>query len=137
MKSIGEAADRFGLPTHVLRHWEAEGLLTPTRQGARRRYTDTDLYQIAAILLAKQAGFSIPDIRAVLTSKTAETRHKVMAAHIAELESRIAKAQAALAMLQGGLDCPHDNVLTCPHFQAQLRALPGCEDLPAPESLTT
>jgi MerR family copper efflux transcriptional regulator len=27
MKSIGEVATRFGLPTHVLRHWESEGLL--------------------------------------------------------------------------------------------------------------
>ncbi|WP_301184415.1 MerR family DNA-binding transcriptional regulator [Streptomyces sp. 6-11-2] len=27
--SIGAVAERFGLPTHVLRHWEAMGLLAP------------------------------------------------------------------------------------------------------------
>jgi hypothetical protein len=27
--TIGELAARFGLATHVLRHWEAMGLLTP------------------------------------------------------------------------------------------------------------
>jgi MerR family copper efflux transcriptional regulator len=37
MKSIGEVAARFGLPAHVLRHWEAQGLLTPARHGDRRR----------------------------------------------------------------------------------------------------
>ena len=49
MKSIGEVAARFGLPTHVLRYWEAEGLLTPARACDRRRYTDADLHRVAAI----------------------------------------------------------------------------------------
>ena len=30
--SIGELAGRFGLETHVLRHWESEGLLDPERE---------------------------------------------------------------------------------------------------------
>ena len=37
--TIGELAARFGLATHVLRHWEAMGLLTPAaRVNGRRRY---------------------------------------------------------------------------------------------------
>ncbi|WP_228829630.1 MerR family transcriptional regulator [Nocardia beijingensis] len=32
--SIGELAARFGLATHVLRHWEDVGLLAPRRDGA-------------------------------------------------------------------------------------------------------
>ena len=31
--SIGELAERFGLETHVLRHWESEGLLEPEAPG--------------------------------------------------------------------------------------------------------
>ena len=31
--TIGELAARFGLATHVLRHWEAVGLLGPERRG--------------------------------------------------------------------------------------------------------
>jgi MerR family copper efflux transcriptional regulator len=54
VKSIGEVAARFGLPTHVLRHWEAEGLLTPARAGGRRRYTDADLYRVAAIVVSRR-----------------------------------------------------------------------------------
>ncbi|HWV26917.1 MAG TPA: MerR family transcriptional regulator, partial [Aeromicrobium sp.] len=46
--SIGEVADRFGIATHVLRHWEDMGLLTPQRDTAdRRRYVDDDLVRIA------------------------------------------------------------------------------------------
>ena len=112
MKSIGEVAARFGLPTHVLRHWEAEGLLTPARAGDRRRYTDADLHRVAAILISKEAGFGLADIRTMLA------RHEVMARHRERLLARIAWAQAALDMIEG--ECPHDDIMTCPHFRGLL-----------------
>jgi DNA-binding transcriptional MerR regulator len=121
MKSIGEVAARFGLPTHVLRHWEAEGLLAPARHGNRRRYSDADLYRVAAILVAKEAGFALPDIRAMLTAGSAPARHEVMARHRVALQTRIAQAQTALAMLEGGQTCQHDDLMTCPHFRGLLR----------------
>lgn len=120
MKSIGEVAAQFGLPTHVLRHWEAEGLLTPARAGDRRRYTDADLCRVAAILISKEAGFGLADIRTMLTARSAPARHEVMARHREKLLVRIARAQAALSMLEGGLECPHDDIMTCPHFQGLL-----------------
>ncbi len=120
MKSIGEMASRFGLPTHVLRHWETQGLLTPAREGDRRRYTDTDLYRVAAILISKEAGFGLADIRTMLTARSASARHAMMARHREKLLIRIARAQAALDMLEGGLECPHDDIMTCPHFQGLL-----------------
>lgn len=126
MKSIGEVASRFGLPTHVLRHWESEGLLAPVRQGDRRRYTDDDLYRVASILVAKEAGFALPDIRAMLTAGSAPTRHEVMARHRDALLARIAQAQTALAMLDGGLTCGHDDLMACQHFRGLLRDVPGC-----------
>ena len=120
MKSIGEVAAHFSLPPHVLRHWESEGLLTPTRAGDRRRYTDADMNRVASILIAKEAGFGLADIRAMMTATTAPARHEVMARHRDELAQRIAKARAALSMLEGALNCPHDDLMTCPHFQAHL-----------------
>jgi DNA-binding transcriptional MerR regulator len=54
---IGAVSERFGLATHVLRHWEAMGLLTPARDAAgRRRYKTADLTRVAVILRAKEAG---------------------------------------------------------------------------------
>jgi MerR family copper efflux transcriptional regulator len=136
MKSIGEVAAHFGLPTHVLRHWESEGLLTPARDGDRRRYTEADLYRVASILIAKEAGFGLADIRAMMTATTAPARHEVMARHREALTQRIAQAQAALSMLEGALNCPHDDLMTCPHFQAHLasRLLPSSstDSAPAP-----
>lgn len=118
MKSIGEVAARFGLPTHVLRHWEAEGLLSPARVGDRRRYADEDVQRVAAILVSKEAGFGLADIRAMLAARTAPERTEVIARHREELLARIARAQAALEMLEG--DCPHDDIMTCPHFRGLL-----------------
>lgn len=37
---IGELAARFGRGTHVLRHWEDQGLLTPAERVNGRRYYD-------------------------------------------------------------------------------------------------
>jgi MerR family copper efflux transcriptional regulator len=120
MKSIGEVAARFGLPTHVLRHWEAEGLLSPARDGDRRRYTDADLHRVAAILISNEAGFGLADIRAMLGARTAPDRHEVMARHREALLTRIARAQAALDMLEGGQECLHDAIKACPHFRGLL-----------------
>ncbi|MET9002169.1 MerR family transcriptional regulator [Amycolatopsis sp. NPDC004169] len=118
MKSIGEVAARFGLPAHVLRYWEAEGLLTPARDGARRRYTDADVRRVAAILVAKEAGFELADIRSMLTDRSAAGRAAMAARQRDRLRARIARAQAALELLDG--DCPHDDLMTCPHFQSLL-----------------
>ena len=134
MKSIGEVAARFDLPAHVLRHWESEGLLSPARNGDRRRYSDADLYRVASILLAKEAGFGLADIRSMLCADTAPARHEVMARHRADLETRIVRARAALSMLDGAMNCEHDDVMTCAHFRGRLRDVPGCADLPPPRS---
>jgi MerR family transcriptional regulator, copper efflux regulator len=117
MKSIGEVAARFGLPTHVLRHWEAEGLLFPARQGDRRRYTEADQHRVAAILASKEAGLELADIRTVLEAGSAPVRHQVLARQREKLLARIARAQAALDLLDGGETCPHDDIMACPHFQ--------------------
>lgn len=61
--SIGELAERFGLATHVLRHWEDVGPLRPARRvNGRRRSTPEHLTRVALILRGKDAGFSLERI---------------------------------------------------------------------------
>ncbi|MGK5741478.1 MerR family transcriptional regulator [Micromonospora sp. URMC 103] len=46
------------MATHVLRHWEDVGLLSPARRVAGRRvYGSAHVTRLAEILLAKEAGF--------------------------------------------------------------------------------
>jgi DNA-binding transcriptional MerR regulator len=118
--SVGEVAEKFGLATHVLRHWESMGLLTPQRAaGDRRRYSSDDVYRVAVIRRAKQAGFALDDIREMLDADKRE-RTTIMRRHQAELRDRIAALQVSLEMLEGALGCPHEDFTQCPNFQEGL-----------------
>ena len=118
---IGEAAARYGLAPHVLRHWEAAGLLSPARvAGDRRRYADDDLARIALVVRAKQAGLSLGDIRTVLGDGLRE----VLDRRRAELRRRIARAQAELAMLECAAACDHEDLLACPHLREHAEGAP-------------
>nr|WP_240521765.1 MerR family transcriptional regulator [Amycolatopsis vastitatis] len=123
---IGEIAQRFGLATHVLRHWESMGLLTPERVTAsRRRYGPTDLYRVAVILRAKQAGFSLEDIGKMFATGDPATRTAILRHRRAELATRIATAQASLKLIDDALGCNHEDITRCSHFQAAIDARIG------------
>ncbi|MER7499021.1 MerR family transcriptional regulator [Nonomuraea pusilla] len=126
---IGEVAGRFGLATHVLRHWEAVGLLAPARAaGGRRRYTGDDLYRVAMILRAKEAGFALDEIREMIAAPGEAARRAVLSRRRAELVERIARVRASLELIDCALECGHDDLATCPHFRdavARRVALPA------------
>ncbi|WP_030455189.1 MerR family transcriptional regulator [Herbidospora cretacea] len=117
--AIGTLAGEFGLATHVLRHWESEGLLRPARDsGGRRRYGDDDRFRVAVIVRARQAGLSLPDIRALFAAPP--DRKAIIKRHQDDLKRRIAEIQATVDFLEGGLRCTHDDFTTCPAFRKNL-----------------
>ncbi|WP_327085404.1 MerR family transcriptional regulator [Nonomuraea sp. NBC_01738] len=117
---IGEVADSFGLPAHVLRHWESVGLLTPERVGGQRGYSRDDLYRIGAILQAKQAGFGLEAIREMLTTDDPEARKRMLRRHRDDLAERIARARASLELIESAIGCEHDDFVLCPNFRAMV-----------------
>ena len=57
MLTIGELATRFGLATHVLRHWEDEGLLSPARRaGAAPDFTECSHFHRLVAELGSRTG---------------------------------------------------------------------------------
>lgn len=120
--AIGELADRFGLATHVLRHWESVGLLAPVRDaGGHRRYGPADLERVALILMAKEAGLGLESVRELFSTGDPMDHADLLRRHVAELERRIERAQAAKELVQHALDCPvafHE----CPHARARIAA---------------
>jgi MerR family copper efflux transcriptional regulator len=54
----------------------------------------------------------------VLSARSASARREVTASHRERLRERIARAQAALDMIEG--ECPHEEIMTCPRFQGFL-----------------
>ena len=127
--TIGEVADHFSLPAHVLRHWESVGLLSPARvEGGRRRYTRDDLFRVASIVIAKQAGLPLPDIRAFLAARDPAARKDVLRRNHRALQARMAALRSALDLLEAGLNCPHEDIVTCPNYRAGLAEMVDIQD---------
>ena len=121
--TIGELAERFALPTHVLRHWEDMGLLAPERDRAGRRlYVDADLYRVAVILSSKAAGMSLDQIRN-LVDGSAEGRRAVLTDHLAEIDARVAELERSRLLTRHALECRAHDISTCPNFQGQVADL--------------
>ena len=118
--TIGELAERFGLATHVLRHWEDRGLLAPDRDGAgRRRYGETDAYRVAVILASRAAGMGLDQIRALVDAQ-ADGRQQVLKGHLSDIEERIAALERSRAMARHALECRAHDISTCPNFRANV-----------------
>lgn len=121
--AIGELAARFDLPTHVLRHWESMGLLDPERDAAgRRRYGPEHLVRVAMVLRAKEAGLGLADIARMIHTGPGE-RREVLERSRDRLTARIAAARASLELVEGALGCDHEDLMTCPRFQAQIASI--------------
>lgn len=66
--SIGDAARRTGVGIETLRYYERAGLLldpAPRDAGNRRRYGASDLAWITGLVMLRETGMSIADIRVI------------------------------------------------------------------------
>lgn len=125
---VGELAERFGLATHVLRHWEDMGLLSPERDSAGRRvYGEADAYRVAAILSNKAAGMSLEQIRAMIDAGAADRREALMA-HLADLEQRMAEMERSRHMTQHALECRAHDITQCPNFRSHVEGIVAGEE---------
>jgi len=123
--AIGELARRTGLASSALRYYERAGLLLPTaRTGGRRHYGSSSAERVALIQLCQDAGFTLREIRALVTAWSQRSRlwGPLAKAKLRELDTRIAQAERAKTLVQHVLACPHRNLVTCPNFRATLKA---------------
>lgn len=118
MMTIGELAARFGLATHVLRHWEGVGVLTAAeRVNGRRRYLPEHVARVAMILRAKEAGLTLDHLRQVLAAPDAEARRELLSSHHADLDRRMREIEMAKRMIEHALHCPEQDFTRCMMFQ--------------------
>ena len=116
--SVGDVAERFELPTNVLRHWESVGLLTPPRDSAgRRRYGEDEVVRIAVIQRSKAAGMSLEQI-AVLLDDGSAGRHQVLQQHLDDIDRRMEEMRRSREMTEHAMDCRAHDIATCPRFRA-------------------
>lgn len=84
--SINEVAEMTGLTSRTLRHYDAIGLLKPasTAPGGRRYYQQEQLFALQEIMLLRQLGLPLDDIKATLAEP--ESRGKALQRHLSQLE---------------------------------------------------
>lgn len=65
--TISQLTQEFGITTRTLRFYEAEGLVKPIRRGRQRLFRPGDRTRIKLILRGKRLGFSLAEIRDIIT----------------------------------------------------------------------
>jgi DNA-binding transcriptional MerR regulator len=104
--SIGQLAKRLNCAVQTLRYYESIGLVAePQRtEGNQRRYTDSDLNQLRFIRHARELGFSLDAIKALLRlsrhgDDPCDEANSIAAEQLDAVLSRINRLQALEAEL--------------------------------------
>ncbi len=67
--SIGKMAQRTGMAVSAIRYYEREGLLPAVRSpGGSRLFKRSSIRRVSFILISRQLGYSLEDIRAMMQS---------------------------------------------------------------------
>ena len=108
---IGEVARQAGLAPSAIRYYESLGLLPrPTYDGGKRRYDPSVLEWLALIALAREAGFTMAEIKRLVTGFTPGTRpaarwQELATRKLVEIDALVARAERMRAVLRIALDC--------------------------------
>lgn len=122
--TIGELARLAGRRASSIRYYERIGLLPePMRSGGQRRYSRDCLKVLAVIEIAKNAGLSLEQIKAVLAADpagrtpVAELR-RVAAVRLPEIAAQLERARHAVQWLEKAAGCECPSLVECPLFAA-------------------
>lgn len=132
--TIGEVARRSGLSQSAIRYYEAEGLLSaPDRSGGWRVFSPGVVGQLRAIRMARELGFSLEEIRTLLTGFRSDTPpperwQQLARLKLPEVDALLERATAMKRMLEKGLRCDCLTVEDCITYRCsppvQLRRAP-------------
>jgi len=109
--AIGEAARQSGMPASTLRYWESQGLLAaPGRVAGKRLYDTQALQRLSLVVLLKRAGFTLKEIRIVLSGVSSRTRppeiwRELAEQKLPEVRTTLAQLRATEQILETGLRC--------------------------------
>ena len=123
--TIGQVATQAGLNVSAIRFYEREGLLPPApRVSGQRRYGEETLTRLGVIDVAKRAGFTLDDIRVLLsTTDAGEPAHaglqELAERKLPEVEELIRRAETVRKWLETATGCGCKSLDVCGLFSAQ------------------
>jgi MerR family transcriptional regulator, redox-sensitive transcriptional activator SoxR len=119
---IGEVAREASVSVSAIRFYEREGLLLETeRVGGKRRFGSDVVRRLGVIDIAKQAGFSLEEVRALLDSidggaPAHEELRALAARKLPEMDTLIERARAMRDWLAVANDCGCELLEDCALF---------------------
>ncbi len=132
--TIGEVARRAGVQASAIRYYESAGILPqPQRVNGQRRYDPDVLHLLRAIAVAKDAGFTVADMRQLF--QFGENREapsvvweRLARSKLEEVDAIIQRAQTMRQLLEEGLRCGCLGIEECVLFGRALAAEQGPAD---------
>ena len=121
---ISEVARKSGVAASALRYYERKGLIRSLEsEGARRKFSPAVLDQLALVALGQAAGFSLDEIRVMLTpGGEPNIDRAALAAKADELERQVKRLKAMIEGLRHAVACRAPSHAACPSFQRLLKA---------------
>lgn len=125
---IGELSRQTNCNIETIRYYESINLLpVPRRRGRYRFYRDSDLARLTFVRRARELGFTLDEVRALLgltmseQSACAEVR-EISAAHLLDVRKRITDLRAMERALAAAVrQCDAQQQLSCPLIDALSR----------------
>lgn len=116
MLSIGEVSRRSGVAATTLRYYEDAGLLRPpTRVAGRRRYEPSVMTRLEVIGLCKTAGFSLDEIRVLLTDADPgrPASRSLARTKLTDIDAQMDALRRAREIIESAMNCPCASVDAC------------------------
>ncbi len=110
--TIGQASQASGVSAKMIRYYEQTGLIPPAerRESGYRDYTTADVHMLRFIRRARDLGFAVAEIDALLglwrdrSRQSAEVK-AIATAHITDLRARIDRLAQMVATLETLVAC--------------------------------
>lgn len=120
--SIGEVARHAGIAPSAIRYYESLGLLpAPARAGGKRRYDATILDWLRLVVLAREAGFTMAEIRQLITEfepgiPPAVRWDALARRKLAEIDMQAARLTRMRRVVERALACGCRRLEDCGHL---------------------
>jgi DNA-binding transcriptional MerR regulator len=126
--TIGQLARRTAFSASAIRYYEEQGVLPePARVSGHRRYTEEDVRRLGIVDVAKQAGFSLDEVRLMLTAadegaSASEQLRAMSLRKLPELGALIERAEAMKRWLTVASGCGCESFDACTLFDDPVAA---------------
>jgi MerR family redox-sensitive transcriptional activator SoxR len=124
--TIGELSRRTGLAPSAIRYYQEERLIPPPRRRSGRRDFDAGtLSQLVVVQLARDAGFSIAEVRRLVTEFGRDRWRRLAERKLGELRSAAERLRVMTGLLEKLLECECPDIEFCGRAISRARARPS------------